>query len=604
MAEIQLLRQLLKLEEKEQERRWNNPSKDYKALRSDGILLYPIQFQKKRFGFADYPVVSFSFPHPLIGNNFKSGCAVSLVTENELIAGSLQSITDHHGEILLYTHDFPDFDSDEKIGIRLSPDTKTFDQMHGILKKLEKHENARLNLFYELLHGEKLFELSPYEEQVIWHNQKLNSSQQLAVRLILSDQPMTIVHGPPGTGKTTTLIEAIHQLLQQQKKVIVSAPSNAAVDHLALGLIRSGASILRLGNVAKAHEEISSYTIEGILNKPENAKQIKKLRQKADEYRRMASQYKRQFGKEEREQRQLLFNEVRSIQQEIRDLTELYIAREVKENTVILGTPVALRDKLVSDFKADYFILDEAGQCLQPLGWLGADNAQKFVMAGDPFQLPPTVISEQAAQSGLAISILECAFQHHFPAQLLNIQYRMPEVLIGFSSKWFYNSELQSANYEHSIDLPLLFIDTAGADFSEVLSEDGGISNPDELNFILTQLIPLFSPELESAFISPYAAQVAQAKAALTPMRCSTIDSFQGQECERIILSLVRSNKEGRIGFLSDYRRMNVAITRAQKQLIVIGDSTTLQNDPFFAEFIHYVEEKNGLKSVFEYLYS
>jgi ATP-dependent RNA/DNA helicase IGHMBP2 len=601
MEEIDRLRELLKIEEKDQEQRWNNSTADYKTLRSEGALLYPVHVNRKSFGFADYPQLQFSFPHPLIGNHFKSGTAITLFVEEERYNGIIQNISDHQGEVLLYTSDFPSFDSGDKIGIRLAPDTRTFDQMHGILKRIQKQENKVLNKLYEITHGKKTVDTDTYNHLINWRNQTLNDAQKSAVLSILADNPISIVHGPPGTGKTTTLVEAIIQLVNLERKVIVSAPSNAAVDHLAEGLLKAGASILRLGNTNKTNETIQPYTPEGILQKPENVKQIKKLRQQSDELRRMTSQYKRQFGKEEREQRQLIKKEIQSIQNEIKSLSSFFLAREISNNTIILGTPVALRDKLVQDFKPDYFILDEAGQCLEPLAWLGADYAEKMVLAGDPFQLPPTVISEDAAKKGLSVSILEVAFGSNLPTCLLDTQYRMPKELISFSSQWFYDGKLKSAIATAETEQQLLFIDSAGADFAEDKDDSGGISNPDELNFVANHLMNHL-PAMETAFISPYAAQVFQAKQ-LFDFRCSTIDSFQGQEIDRVIISLVRSNKDGQIGFLKDYRRMNVAITRAKKQLILIGDSTTLEQDEFFAALIRHIEDKGGLRSVFEYLY-
>jgi superfamily I DNA and/or RNA helicase len=317
----------------------------------------------------------------------------------------------------------------------------------------------------------------------------------------------------------------------------------------------------------------------------------------------MAGQYKRQFGKEEREQRNLLHKEVKAIRSEIQQLSELYLHRELKEAQVVLGTPIGLRDKLIYDIDFDYFFLDEAAQCLEPLAWIGADLAEKIVLAGDPFQLPPTVLSEQAEKEGLSVSILEQAFSVKLNKHLLSIQYRMPPEIVGFSSQYFYENELHSFKEVSDVEDPLVFIDTAGADFAEIKEEDGSIHNDQELDVILKLL-----PEWKNAFssislISPYAGQVARAHKLFPDIRTSTIDSYQGQEDEMIILSLVRSNQNGTIGFLSDYRRMNVALTRAQRKLVVIGDSATLGNDDFYRQFLDYVEGINGYKSVFEFLY-
>lgn len=603
--EIQRLRGLLKIEQHEQEQKWLSKGSDYKQLRSEGALLYPIHVNKRRFGFADYPVLELSFSYTISNPSFRSCVPVALfdAESGEHVNGSLISLSEYRGEVILYTHDFPDFIENKNIGIRLTPDTKSFDQMHGILKRIEKNENPSLSKKFEIIHGIQPLPQSTKVEVKTWMNKALNASQKGAVEHILGEQLITIVHGPPGTGKTTTLIEAIHQLVNQDKKIVVATPSNAAVDHLAEGLLKSELKIIRLGNTLKAKESIWKYTPEGILSQPDLAKQLKKLRIRADEYRRMAGQYKRQFGKDEREQRNLLHKEVKAIRGEIQQLSELYLHRELKEAQVVLGTPIGLRDKLIYDIDFDYFFLDEAAQCLEPLAWVGADLAEKMVLAGDPFQLPPTVLSEKSEKEGLSISMLEQAFNSNLDKHLLAIQYRMPPEIIGFSSQYFYDNALKSFKETSDLEDPLVFIDTAGADFAETKEDDGSIHNGQELE-VIHKLLPEWKNEFKSlSFISPYADQVARAHNLFPDIRTSTIDSYQGQEDEMIILSLVRSNQNGTIGFLKDYRRMNVALTRAQRKLVVIGDSATLGNDDFYRQFLDYVEGINGYKSVFEFLY-
>jgi superfamily I DNA and/or RNA helicase len=247
--------------------------------------------------------------------------------------------------------------------------------------------------------------------------------------------------------------------------------------------------------------------------------------------------------------------------------------------------------------------MDEAGQCIEPLAWCIFPLAQKYVLAGDHLQLPPTVLSNEAARQGLNQSILERSIRQVSNVFLLNTQYRMREAIAGFSSNYFYEGLLQTAAHLSNTGAHISFIDTAGSGFNEEQGSNGmSLQNEGELR-IAQKLIEIAALDpLKTAFISPYAGQVAAAKDALPKeMRISTIDSFQGQEKEIIILSLVRSNDEGEIGFLKDYRRMNVAITRAKEQLFVIGDSATIGGDTFYNSFLTYIEKSGDYRTVWEF---
>ena len=247
--------------------------------------------------------------------------------------------------------------------------------------------------------------------------------------------------------------------------------------------------------------------------------------------------------------------------------------------------------------------MDEAGQCIEPLGWCIFPFADKIILAGDHWQLPPTVLSFEAARLGFDRSILETAIADTNNIHLLNTQYRMKEVIAGFSSSYFYNNQLLSPSHLENTGTHITFIDTAGSGFNETHGPDGvSLQNIGELN-IVKKLIESEQPDLlRTAFISPYSGQVAAAKEVLPKqIRISTIDSFQGQEKENIILSLVRSNEDGDIGFLKDYRRMNVAITRAKEQLFIVGDSATIGSDVFYNAFLTYIEKYGSYRTVWEF---
>ena len=247
-------------------------------------------------------------------------------------------------------------------------------------------------------------------------------------------------------------------------------------------------------------------------------------------------------------------------------------------------------------------MIDEAGQCLEPLAWCIFPFAEKYVLAGDHLQLPPTVLSREAMKLGFNRSILEVSFTKVPQVFLLNTQYRMRASIAGFSSDYFYEGLLQTAPHLKNLASHICFIDTAGSGFNEVKGSDGtSLQNEGELRLIQKLMETENLNPAETAVISPYSGQVAAAKEVLPNMRISTIDSFQGQEKETIILSLVRSNDDGDIGFLKDYRRMNVAITRAKEQLYVIGDSATIGGDAFYNSFLTYIESHGSYRTVWEF---
>ncbi len=603
---IQILLKCIELEEREQTNRYKlDQQHTLKQLKAEGLALHPIIITRKSFGYADYPEISFKLSFPPEANMFKDGAAIEcFITGEEPVKGVLISLDGKNGEFRLLAPDFPDWIEDNGVGIKLAPDTRTTGIMKKVLNELENKKT--FYKLFEQLHDKALenFLIPDLKNNSIrFCNPKLNKSQQLAVSAITQNEQIVIVHGPPGTGKTTTLIEAVLQLIKAGEKVLVSAPSNTAVDNIAKGLILQGIKLLRVGNTSKVDATIFSHTPEGKLTNSKQLKEIKQLKIKAEEFRRMALKYKRSFGKAEREQRYLLFKEMKTIRAEIKKMQSYSENKFFEDAQVIAGTPIGLHDAQIQHLKFNTLLIDEAGQCIEPLAWCIFPLADKVVLAGDHWQLPPTVLSNEAATLGFNNSILEIAITHAGSIYLLNTQYRMRQAIAGFSSNYFYNSLLHTAEHLSDTGAHLTFIDTAGSGYQEKHGPDGvSLQNEGELN-IVRQLLEKELPDLSSvAFISPYSGQVAAAKEILPPqIRISTIDSFQGQEKEKIIVSLVRSNDEGDIGFLKDYRRMNVAITRAKEQLFVIGDSATIGADKFYNKFLAYVEQHGTYRTVWEF---
>ncbi len=597
----------INLEEQEQIQRFRlDEQHSLKSLKAEGLALHPINIQRKSFGYADYPEISFRLPFPAETSLFKDGAAIEcFISGEEPVKGVLLELDNNAGSFRLFAPDFPDWIEDAGVGIKLSPDQRTTALMKEALHRIEK--NPVLLKLFETIHqgsAEKVILTETNRRNIDLQNNSLNQSQQEAVAAILQNEQLCIVHGPPGTGKTTTLAEAIVQLVKRGEKVLVAAPSNTATDHMAGTLLRNGLKILRVGNPGKTDAAILAHTPEGKMQQSKEQKEIKQLKIRAEEFRKMALKYKRSFGKAEREQRQLLFKEVKSIRTAIKELRNYYEEKLFREAEVILGTPVGLYDAGLHKLSFGTLLIDEAGQCIEPLAWSIFHLADTIVLAGDHLQLPPTVISEEAARMGLSKSILEQAIEHNPQAYLLNIQYRMRESIAGFSSAYFYKNLLESAAHLRNSGLHIHFIDTAGSGENESAGKDGSsLQNEGEINIVQKLLETEILPLETTALITPYAGQVAAAKALLpTALRISTIDSFQGQEKEHILLSLVRSNEDGTIGFLKDYRRMNVALTRAKEQLYIIGDSATIGADPFFKTLLEYVEANGNYRSVWEFM--
>ena len=453
----------------------------------------------------------------------------------------------------------------------------------------------------------------------------LNASQQQAVRKILSARDLAIVHGPPGTGKTTTLVQAILALIERDRQqILVVAPSNTAVDLLSEKLSYAGLNVVRVGNPVRVSERLTSLTLDARMSEHQQTKEIKRLKKQAAEYRNMAHKYKRNFGKAERDQRKALMDEARKIIKEVEN-TEQYIIQDVLSKAqVIAATLVGSNHYTVRGGKYGTLVIDEAGQALEPACWIPLLKVDKVILAGDHQQLPPTIKTTPQGLGGLETTLLEkCVALHPEAVVLLEEQYRMNERIMGYSSAVFYEDRLKAhvsvANHVlFPEEPPLAFVDTAGCGFEEK-HEGTSTTNPEEAALLFRHLTGLVR-ELEKqstdfpsiAVISPYKQQVEILKELMLhndvllahgdKISVNTIDSFQGQERDVVYISLTRSNSEGQIGFLSDTRRMNVAMTRARKKLVVIGDSATLSQFRFYADFIAYAEKAEAYKSAWEFM--
>lgn len=628
--EVQRLKHLISLEKKDDFLIYQQfiQNSTLEQRRYKGVCWQPLKISDSGYGVGDYPYLVVERTKFLdVPHQFSSGKMVSLYLVNgdneyDSVSGTIHWSEKNSMKIILNTDDFPGWVHSGSIGVNLLFDEKSYKEMDRALEKLLDPSNKRVRelLDKSLGNSDLLFE---HKEN--FEVDSLNTSQNQAMNMVLASKDIAIIHGPPGTGKTTTLVETIHQLVKRESQVLVCAPSNAACDLLAEKLAAKGLNTLRLGNLSRIDPEILELTIEEKLSKHERAKEIKNVKRKATELRNMASKYKRNFGHSEREQRKLMYKEAKAMAYEAVELENFVIEDLLDKSQVICTTLVGANHKYLDGMIFRTVVIDEAAQALEPACWIPILKADKFVLAGDPFQLPPTIKSNDARKEGLEVTLIEKCIQNQSEVSLLKTQYRMNSQIMEFSNRQFYAGELEahSSVANHSLeDLSLYstssieFIDTAGTGFNEQEStESRSLENKGEidllekhLNILLTD--PNFDINTSIGIISPYKAQVlalqnhfGEELKSSYDLNINTIDSFQGQERDVIYISMVRSNDEGTIGFLSDLRRMNVAMTRARKKLVVIGDSATLANNKFYQDFLNYIEEIGAYKSAFEYIY-
>ncbi|WP_428668300.1 AAA domain-containing protein [Runella sp.] len=628
------LLELLKIEREEDHNQYRRLTEQSSVAerRANGLTWYPVAIRGSEMSRGDYLTVELErTTHQDISHQFRFGMPAVFFgnhdPKNDRVEGTVTHQNGNRLKITLRTDELPEWSRDGKLGIDVLFDDNSYDEMQSALRQAtavyEKSTNEPTTRLVHILTGEK--QPTFKEEATHFTAPKLNSSQQSAVDKILSANELAIVHGPPGTGKTTTLVQAIKALVKaENQKVLVVAPSNTAVDLLSEKLHEEGLNVLRVGNPARVTERLMALTLDSKMAEHPQMKEAKRLKKQAQEFKSMAHKYKRNFGKSERDQRKLLFDEAHKIMKEVGNTEQYIIDDLLVKAQVVTATLVGSNHYTVRDLRYHTVVIDEAGQALEPACWIPILKAQKVILAGDHCQLSPTIKSEMAAKSGLSTTLLEkCVNTHPEAVTLLEEQYRMNEQIMGYSSQIFYQNKLKAhASVANRLlfaeDKPVLFIDTAGCGFEEKL-EGTSSTNPEEAALLLKHLILLMTewetkktsePFPSIAIIAPYKQQIQVLGEQLNhvpelqPYRAhiavNTVDSFQGQERDIVYISMTRSNSEGIIGFLSDIRRMNVAMTRARKKLVVVGDSATLAQFPFYADFISYTESLDAYLSAWE----
>ncbi len=448
----------------------------------------------------------------------------------------------------------------------------------------------------------------------------LDTSQQKAVQLALKAQDVALIHGPPGTGKTTTVAAAIELFVERGDRVIACAPSNVAVDNLLERLPSQSLKLVRCGHPARLLPSVVEHSLETQIAATEGSSITAAIRKEID----TTSRRLRRAG--DRTERQTLRDERRRLFRELRELEQRTIQEILDSASVVLCTCTGAGDPLLRDAEFDVAVIDEAAQATEPACWIPLFRARKALLAGDHCQLPPTVLSREAARNGLATTLFERLQKRHADviSCMLTVQYRMHESIMRWSSDALYDGKLQAhpsvsghrlqdlADVENTPDTsrPLLFIDTAGCDLEE--EEEGrgdSRANPGEARVVRKHLESLSNAgiaEEQIAVITPYNAQVELLRDEISDrwpdVEIGSVDGFQGREKEAVIISLVRSNPRRRVGFLSDDRRLNVAVTRARRHVAIVGDSTTVTSHKFIEGLLDHCQKHGEYRSAWEYL--
>ena len=493
----------------------------------------------------------------------------------------------------------------DRLGVQLYFDETSYRLMFEALGQVIKAKDNRLAELRDIFHGTQKTSVFNFGfTRFPW----LNTTQEEAVNKVMHAKDVAIVHGPPGTGKTTTLVEAIYETLHRENQVLVCAQSNMAVDWISEKLVDRGVPVLRIGNPTRVNDKMLSFTYERRFESHPDYPQLWSIRKAIRD---LYSQNRKGANRE-------------SLRQKINSLKDRATELEIRINEalfsearVIACTLVSSANRILTGIKFGTLFIDEAAQALEAACWIAIRKADRVILAGDHCQLPPTIKCIEAMRGGLDETLMQkIVCNKPETVSLLKTQYRMNDEIMRFSSEWFYHGELNSApevKYRSILDFdtPIVWINTENMDCNEeFVGESFGRINKAEAMLCIEELKKyinkigkerLLDERIDFGVISPYKAQVQYLRqlvkkdAFFKPFRSlmtiNTVDGFQGQERDVILISLVRANEDGQIGFLNDLRRMNVAITRARIKLIILGDASTLTKHPFYKKLYEYISE-------------
>ncbi|WP_149495644.1 AAA domain-containing protein [Roseiconus lacunae] len=583
-----------------------------------GETLLNLQIQDHQTGLAGRILFDFvkADGRPLPMNRLKVGSPVVISDSDDASDNGIAGVVSRRNQnvIQVATERWPEC---ERLRIDLSPDETTRRRQLSAMASA-RVATGRPKQLREMILNQRAIRQGDQDE--VEFLTSLNGPQQEAVAFALASPDIAILHGPPGTGKTTTLAEVIYQAVERGDKVLACAPSNTAVDNLLERLVPLVPAVLRVGHPARVFESLRGHTLDELVEADPSSAVIKDMRRELTEVLRSAARPGR--GRDARRRRNLLYGTAGDLRGQIRSL-EKNVVRSIVDSADVICTTTTIDDDLLGKMRFDLVVIDEACQCTESSVWQAALRADMLVMAGDHCQLPPTVLSDEAAAEGMRDSMMHRLIERDGSTifRRLTVQYRMHRDIMDFSSDEFYDGSLlaDESVAEHRLcDLPgvetneltmtpLMFVDTAGANLNEEIERDG----ESKYNAGEAKLIEQLAGELiesgmrrdQIAIIAPYAAQVRwlRNRSSLRDIEIDTVDGFQGREKEVVLITMTRSNDRGEIGFLRDTRRTNVALTRARRKLIVIGDSATLASNDFYGRMLEYFEQKQAYRSVFEF---
>ncbi|NXJ28396.1 SMBP2 protein, partial [Dicrurus megarhynchus] len=615
-------------------RAWQE-SVSLKELQRRGVCLLKLQVTSQRTGLYGRLLVTFQprkgdSDTELPSNSFGPGDIVGLYESagqgDPLCTGVVTRVTPKAVTVALEEPRDGELAVDHERSFRLLKlaNDVTYNRLKRALTALRQYRGGPASDLIDVLFFASAPRAFPETKPLEFFNASLDESQREAVSFSLAQRELAIIHGPPGTGKTTTLVEIILQAVQQGLKVLCCAPSNVAVDNLVERLAGGRARLLRLGHPARLLQPIQRHSLDAVLARGDNAQIVADIRRDIDQA------WAKTKKAQDKGERSHFLGEIKTLRKELKEREEAAMAAALSQASVVLATNTGASSdgplKLLPESHFDLVVIDECAQALEASCWIPLLKAPKCILAGDHKQLPPTIISHRAAAEGLSLSLMERLAGHYGEraVRMLTVQYRMHRDIMEWASSELYGGRLSAhpsvaqhllrdlpgVSSTEETSIPLLLIDTAGCGLFELEVEDEqSKGNPGEVQLVGMHVQALVDAGVKAkdiAVVAPYNLQVDMLRQHLChshpELEIKSVDGFQGREKEAVILSFVRSNRKGEVGFLAEERRINVAVTRARRQVAVVCDSHTVGSRPFLRRLLDHLSQHGLVRSAFEYL--